>query len=793
MEERKLLKLKDDLNEEEEENLISLEKMIAEACEEINRSKVIENFKDIDGGDDNLSHQGVWKAKQKYFPKIKPNLPVGKKNLKKQMITNPEELKQLYLDTFKYRLRQRPVKPGFENILDLQEELFKLRLESAKKKKTAPWNMKDLDLALRSLKRGKCRDPDGLLREIFKEGVIGEDLKSSLLVMLNKIKMTGYFPSFMKVTNISAIYKGKGEVTDLESDRGIFLVSIFRTILMTLIYKEKYDVIELSMSDSNIGARKQKNIRNHIFIVNCIIQDVLSKKSKEPIDIMVLDYKQMFDSECLFECMNDLFEAGVDDDMFALVYEANRENFVAVNTPHGISKRETVKEIVMQGDVLAPLISSLQVDTIGKECLEEEKHLFHYKDLVPIPPLGLVDDLFTISKCGLETEKLNRFINNKTALKRLQFGTSKCVKLHVGRQCNPSLCKDLYVDSWNLEVVTDPETGKYFQKESFDGPVKMATKTEQKYLGDIISIDGKQTKNVQARKNKALGTITQIIQILETVFFGKYHFEVAMILRSSLLLSSLLLNSEAWVNLSDKDIRSLEQTDEHLLGKILDSESRTSNAFKYLELGIYPIRFEIMKRKIIYLQYILQQDKDSMIYKVFKATLENPLKNDFVRTCQKYLEKLNIKSSFEEIERMSKLTFKKLVKEKTKKAAFIYLIEEKKKQSKITDVKYERLEMQEYLMEGNKNTKLSKLIFKARGRTLAIKTHKKWKFDDNICVGCEDKMETENEFLTCRGLGDVENVSYEMVFGESVEDMIKLAKVIRQRLKAREKILDGPS
>ena len=156
--------------------------------------------------------------------------------------------------------------------------------------------------------------------------------------MLNKIKMTGYFPSFMKVTNISAIYKGKGEVTDLESDRGIFLVSIFRTILMTLIYKEKYDVIKLSMSDSNIGARKQKNIGNHIFIVNCIIQDVLSKKSKEPIDIM-----------------------------------ANRENFVAVNTPHGISKRETVKEIVMQGDVLAPLISSLQVDTIGKECLVEGK------------------------------------------------------------------------------------------------------------------------------------------------------------------------------------------------------------------------------------------------------------------------------------------------------------------------------------------------------------------------------------------------------------------------------------
>ena len=86
---------------------------------------------------------------------------------------------------------------------------------------------------------------------------------------------------------------------------------------------------------------------------------------------MVLDYKQMFDSECLFECMNDLFEAGVDDDVFSLIYEANKENQVAVKTPNRLSRRENFREIVMQGDVLAPLISSLQVDTIGKECLAE--------------------------------------------------------------------------------------------------------------------------------------------------------------------------------------------------------------------------------------------------------------------------------------------------------------------------------------------------------------------------------------------------------------------------------------
>ena len=93
-----------------------------------------------------------------------------------------------------------------------------------------------------------------------------------------------------------------------------------------------------------------------------------------------------------------------------------------------------------------------------------------------------------------------------------------------------------------------------------------------------------------------------------------------MLLRSSLLLSSLLLNSEAWVNYSEKDVRILEKCDEILLTKILDCDSSSSDTLKYLELGIVPVRFEIMQKKIAFLQYILKQNKESMIFQVFKAT-----------------------------------------------------------------------------------------------------------------------------------------------------------------------------
>ena len=80
------------------------------------------------------------------------------------------------------------------------------------------------------------------------------------------------------------------------------------------------------------------------------------------------------------------------------------------------------------------------------------------------------------------------------------------------------------MDGWKLNVVTDPSTGQCSQSEEFIGHEKMVENEEQMYLGDIISADGRQDKNVNSRKNKSLGIISQIMEILSSVFFGKYYF-----------------------------------------------------------------------------------------------------------------------------------------------------------------------------------------------------------------------------------------------------------------------------
>ena len=48
------------------------------------------------------------------------------------------------------------------------------------------------------------------------------------------------------------------------------------------------------MSDSNVGARRGKNIINRIFVLNGIINEVINQK-KTGIDITNLDYRQCFD------------------------------------------------------------------------------------------------------------------------------------------------------------------------------------------------------------------------------------------------------------------------------------------------------------------------------------------------------------------------------------------------------------------------------------------------------------------------------------------------------------------
>ena len=100
--------------------------------------------------------------------------------------------------------------------------------------------------------------------------------------------------------------------------------------------------------------------------------------------------------------------------------DTHKDVKMAVNTPNGLSERQTLKNVVLQGDTFGSILASVQVDSIGKE-VEETNIVYKYMNSLPIGMLGLVDDLIGVTPAGYKAQQMNAMHNVKTAEKRIKF------------------------------------------------------------------------------------------------------------------------------------------------------------------------------------------------------------------------------------------------------------------------------------------------------------------------------------------------------------------------------------
>ena len=236
------------------------------------------------------------------------------------------------------------------------------------------------------------------------------------------------------------------------------------------------------MSNSNIGARKNRNIRDHLLVINSILHDLKGDKDVN-IDIETYDIKKCFDKMWSSETSNDLFDAGLDDDKVVLVANSNESCDVAIKTSWGsTTERFELNNVELQGTVITPLKCSIQLDSLGKEICSDKnlsETLYKFKGFLKIPPLALIDDLLTINTCGINSVKMNGLVQSKVDSRRLELGNTKYFQMHIGK--NRISCPTLKVDTEEMNKVT-----------------------KQTYLGDIITSDAKVDENVAMRRKKEL-------------------------------------------------------------------------------------------------------------------------------------------------------------------------------------------------------------------------------------------------------------------------------------------------
>ena len=317
----------------------------------------------------------------------------------------------------------------------------------------------------------------------------------------------------------------------------------------------------------------------------------------------------------------------------------------------------------------------------------------------------------------MKAVQLNSYINVKSAEKCLQFGLEKCKTLSIAHKSARTVVTELYIDHWSIK-----HDDKGHLREQFEGKKEIENVSEQKYLGFIISEDGSNQKNIEAKRKRAFGII-KVIQFL-VQGLGKYTIECGMIYLNSLLRSSILFASETMYDIKENDFRQLERIEEDMLRKLFKTGRGCPIFQLYLESGHLPARFYIKRTKLVFYHYILNQKEDSMIFQFLMAQKRQPRRGDWCSEIQTILEEFQLNLSEDEIKRIPASQFKKMVKSSASIAGIRYLNLKQQKGTKGSLINYDSLECQDYLNPcSNLTIKEQRYLFSLRSEMNPLSTN----------------------------------------------------------------------
>ena len=157
---------------------------------------------------------------------------------------------------------------------------------------------------------------------------------------------------------------------------------------------------------------------------------------------------------------------------------------------------------------------------------------------------------------------------------------------------------------------------------------------------------------------------------------------------------------------------------------------------------------------------------------------------------------IEIDKNFENLKKMSKESFKKLVEKKVRKAALKDLIKRKNSHSKMKNLEYSELELQPYFK--------SKLLFKTEAQNLFRYRTRMADFKNNFkngntnisCLLCPIGEDSQNHILECEVIVaecpeiKMNTIQYEDIFSRDVNENKKALLALTKAVQTRDFIVN---
>ena len=277
-------------------------------------------------------------------------------------------------------------------------------------------------------------------------------------------------------------------------------------------------------------------------------------------------------------------------------------------------------------------------------------------------------------------------------------------------------------------------------------------------------------KTILQKKNKQISKKKQITSLIRPL--GKYTFECAVIFLNSLVRSSVLYGTEAMSHINETELRALERIEEDQMRNVLQVKTgiQVPLHLMYLDLGQTPARYQIYRFKINFLQYILQQEKETLLFKMLDAQQSRPVRGDWFSDVRQIMQELNIIMKIEEIKNMSRIQFRKLTKIRCEEAAFSDLILKKEKGSKGRKLEHgAKLEMSDYLCPNDQLTvDDQRLIFQIRSQSNPLPANRG---DPQPCSrGCGE-IQDNCHIIQCSMINKEDKGEYNLLINGTLHEM----------------------
>ena len=683
-----------------------------------------------------LSPNAFWKLRKSISKNGRLQLQVVNKR-DGGTTSEKDGIKEEVKKEFVFRLRNREPADDWKGYVEatnaVVEELLKNQDEDS-----TPFTIEELRDGIKKMKTGTSPDFYNMYADILAK--TGPGALQSLLQVLNIIKTTHIVPGEWRHVLITMIYKNKGSHLDLEKYRGIFLTVIVSKLFERLLQSRMKDSLQ-KVSLFQAGSRSGKGSPDQLYLLRSAVDH--SKYMNNPIYITTYDFQQAFDSLWLQDCILVLKRLGVENHMLKLIYEMNKTAIVQVKTPFGLTDPAEVNDIVKQGGVLgSPMCSATTAEYCGI-------NVGIVIGTASIATLAFVDDIADLS--GSSEDALTSHIN------ALEFALRK--KLNFA----PDKCFIMLVNGKSMDKIPD----LYINGEKVD-QVKLL-----KYLGDIFNSKGNNEDLMDDRVKRGTASMVSIQGFMRETFLGVHTLSVYLLLYKSIFLPSMLFNSQAWSNLTDTDIKRLRVLQLKFLKRAIRAKQATSSSFVYLEMGVLPISYEIHKRQLSFLHHIVHLEENDPVKEVWRNQQALPSYANWWNDVKKLLETYSLDLSEKDIKSMSKVTFKRKVKDAITKKAVQDLCCDLKEKSRTKGILYTNLKIQEYIKKLYPNQ--SMIVFQYRSKTPNIKEHTDYQYKDNLCRWCGVSDETATHVVNCGTSEEkIDNIEEAMLL---CTDYLKISRI----------------